>query len=148
MNINSEGHNFIKGGFNESKRKIIISCLMVVIIILFVAISLLMSDAPANEINSTNNTTNSTPQVVNATLVEDSGDSSSQESSSYGNEPEYGTDEYVDRWDQSQQSNDDWAYLHDQPVKTENGHEYKRMYDQDTGESYWYQMDQDFDFDE
>ena len=21
MNINSEGHNFIKGGFNESKRK-------------------------------------------------------------------------------------------------------------------------------
>ena len=52
--------------------------------------------------------------------------------SSSGSEPEYGSDEYVDRWDQSQQSdNDDWAYLHDQPVKTENGHEYKRMYDEE-----------------
>ena len=132
----------------NQKEKIIIACLIVVIIISCVAIYLVMNDASTNEINSVNNTTNSTPQVVNATLVEDSGESSSQEISSYGNEPEYGTDEYVDRWDQSQQSNDNWAYLHDQPVKTENGHEYKRMYDQDTGESYWYQMDQDFDYDE
>lgn len=132
----------------NQKEKIIIACLMVVIIISCVAIYLVMNDTSTNEINSANNTTNSTSQVVNATLVEDSGDSSSQESSSYGSEPEYGTDEYVDRWDQSHQSNDDWAYLHDQPVKTENGHEYKRMYDEDSGESYWYQMDQDFDYDE
>lgn len=132
----------------NQKEMTIIACLMVTIIILCVAIYFVMNEVSTNEINYVNNTTNSTSPVVNATLVGDSGDSSTQGSSSYGNEPEYGTDEYVDRWDQSQQSNDNWAYLHDQPVKTENGHEYKRMYDQDTGESYWYQMDQDFDYDE
>ena len=102
-----------------------------------------------NEIKTINNTTNSTSKVVNTTLVDESNGSSSQESYSDVSEPEYGSDEYVDRWDQSQQSdNDDWSYLHDQPVKTENGHEYKRMYDEDSGESYWYQMDQDYDEDE
>ena len=53
---------------------------------------------------------------------------------------EFGTDEYVDRWDESQKGDDSWAYTHDQPVKSEGGHDYKRMYNPDTEESYWYQM--------
>ena len=60
-------------------------------------------------------------------------------------EPEYGSDSYVDKWDESQQSGSDWAYMHDQPVKSEGGHDYKRMYDEDSGESYWYQMDREYD---
>ena len=55
-------------------------------------------------------------------------------------DPEFGTDEYVDRWDESQKGDDSWAYTHDQPVKSEGGHDYKRMYNPDTEESYWYQM--------
>ena len=68
----------------------------------------------------------------------------SQSSSSYstGNsEPEYGSDSYVDKWDESQKNDGSWAYTHDQPVKSEGGHKYKRMYDEDKGKSYWYQMD-------
>lgn len=139
----------LRGGKMNKKEKIIIVSLLIVIIMLCAALYFIMHNYSENEINSVNNTTNSTLQVVNATLVDDSQDSSSQDSSSSGSELEYGSDEYVNRWDQSQQSdNDDWAYLHDQPVKTENGHEYKRMYDEDSGESYWYQMDQDYDEDE
>ena len=59
-------------------------------------------------------------------------------------EPEYGSDSYVEKWDKSQRAGDSWSYTHDQPVKHEGGHDYKRMYDEDTGESYWYQMDHDF----
>ena len=59
-------------------------------------------------------------------------------------EPEYGSDSYVEKWDKSQRAGDSWSYTHNQPVKHEGGHDYKRMYDEDTGESYWYQMDQDF----
>lgn len=59
-------------------------------------------------------------------------------------EPEYGSDSYVEKWDKSQRAGDSWSYTHDQPIKHEGGHDYKRMYDEDTGESYWYQMDQDF----
>lgn len=64
--------------------------------------------------------------TVNATLESDDssyGDSSSYSESSGSSEPQYGSDDYVERWDQSQQDNDNWAYLHDQPVKT-----YKTVY--------------------
>lgn len=133
----------------NQKEKIIIVFLIIAILILSAALYFMINYNSDNEIKTINNTTNSTSKVVNTTLVDESNGSSSQESYSDVSEPEYGSDEYVDRWDQSQQSdNDDWSYLHDQPVKTENGHEYKRMYDEDSGESYWYQMDQDYDEDE
>ena len=60
--------------------------------------------------------------------------------SSSGDEPEFGSTDYVQKWDESQKGDGSWAYTHDQPVKTENGHEYKRMYNPDNGESYWYKM--------
>ena len=100
--------------------------------------------------NTTNVTSNVTNGTVNTTLISNdssgddysgSSDSSSYSQSSSSSEPEYGSDEYVKRWDESQQSEDSWAYLHDQPVKTdEDGHSYKRMYDEESGKSYWGQM--------
>lgn len=95
--------------------------------------------------NTTNITKNDTTNITNNTLndtVESTEYESSTESYSEG-EPDYGSDDYVKKWDESQQNEDDWAYTHDQPVKTENGHEYKRMYDEKSGESYWYQMDKE-----
>lgn len=68
---------------------------------------------------------------------------SSESSASGSSDPAYGSKSYVEKWDESQQSGSDWAYLHDQPVKSKGGHEYKRMYDEDSGKGYWYQMDQD-----
>ena len=96
-----------------------------------------------NATNHTANvTSNTTGNVTSETAV--SSDEHSETSSHEESEPEYGSDSYVERWDRSNQQQDDsWSYLHDQPVKTENGHEYKRMYDVDSGEGYWYQMDQD-----
>lgn len=98
-----------------------------------------------NTTNTTNITSNITNETTNETLVYSDSESSSysdySESSSGNSEPEYGTDGYVDRWDESQRSEDSWAYTHDQPVKTDDdGHSYKRMYDEDTGESYWGKM--------
>ena len=66
--------------------------------------------------------------------------SSAQKSSSSqsGSNPAYNSEDYVKRGDQSQQSGDSWAYTHSQPTKKgEDGHSYKRMYDPNTGESYW-----------
>ena len=126
----------------RKQEKILIIILLAIIIILVGAIGFLITNNSNNPTNQTNNTTNTTSEIVNATLVV-SEDSSSQVESSVESEPEYGSDEYVNQWDKSQQEGNDWAYLHDQPVKTENGHKYKRMYDEDSGKSYWYQMDQD-----
>ena len=141
----------------NKKDKIAIIVLLAIIIILIGSICLLMNGNTNNKNNQTtqiNNTTNTTTEVINATLANNSQDSStqesssSQESSSVENEPEYGSDDYVDKWDESQKTDTDWAYRHDQPVKTENGHECKRMYDPDTKKGYWYQMDQEYDEDE
>lgn len=52
-------------------------------------------------------------------------------------DPKYNSEDYVERWDSSQKDGDSWAYAHSQPTKTENSHTYKRMYNPDTGESYW-----------
>ena len=66
---------------------------------------------------------------------------SSNSPSSTESDPAKGTQEYVDKWDESQSGDGNWAYTHDQPVKTDDeGHSYKRMYDEGSGESYWYQM--------
>ncbi|WP_296879155.1 hypothetical protein [uncultured Methanobrevibacter sp.] len=94
-----------------------------------------------NTTNITKNVTNNT-NVTNATPEEEYASQTASESSASAHEsdPEFGTDEYVDRWDESQKGDDSWAYTHDQPVKSENGHDYKRMYNPDTEESYWYQM--------
>ena len=99
-------------------------------------------------ITSTNNATNITKNTTNVTNVtnatpenEYSAQTTSERSAStHESDPEFGTDEYVDRWDESQKGDDSWAYTHDQPVKSEGGHDYKRMYNPDTEESYWYQM--------
>ena len=135
----------------NKKEKIAIIALLAIIIILIGSICLFMNGDTDNKNNQTtqiNNTTNATTEVINATLADDSEDTSTQSSSSEESEPEFGTDEYVDKWDESEKTGTDWAYLHDQPVKSENGHEYKRMYDPDTQEGYWYQMDQEYDEDE
>lgn len=87
--------------------------------------------------NTTNITKNATLNNTNVTEEPVNEDSSSQEDSSSDSKS------YVEKWDESQQSDGDWAYTHDQPVKKENGHKYKRMYDEDSGKSYWYQTDQD-----
>lgn len=142
----------------DRKEKIIIVLLIAIIIILFGAICLSINDNSDNTINNATNhtgfinnaTNNTSADEVNATFASDGEDSYSQNTysssdSSDESEPEYGSDEYVKKWDESQQGDGTWAYMHDQPVKTEDGHDYKRMYNPDSGESYWYQMDQNFD---
>lgn len=122
----------------------VIVCIILAGVVCFLAFSNNSNEVVVN--NSTNVTSNLTNDTVNTTLV--STDSASNEdyssysdSSSSNSEPEYGSDEYVDRWDESNLNGDSWAYTHDQPVKTdEDGHSYKRMYDEDTGENYWGQM--------
>ena len=127
--------------------------LIVVCIVLAGILGMVMYSNNSNKVavnNTTNVTSNTTNATANTTLVSNSSSSgedssSGSESSSYvessssgSSEPEYGSDEYVDRWDESQQSDDSWAYLHDQPVKTDDdGHSYARRYDEDSGESYW-----------
>ena len=123
----------------------IIVCIILAGIVCFLAFSSNSNEVVIN--NTTNVTSNLTNDTVNATLV--SSDSSNErdyssysESSSSNSDPEYGSDEYVDRWDESNLNGDSWAYTHDQPVKTdEDGHRYKRMYGEDTGENYWGPMD-------
>jgi hypothetical protein len=143
------------------RNSILIGAIILVVIALAVGGMLLFSAEgtsdgnKANVTNTTNithsaNTTNSTGlNLTNATGLKSNEESESQSSSSSSPEsdPEYGSDEYVKRWDESERSDgDSWSYLHDQPVKTEDGHKYKRMYNPDTDEGYWYQMDQNFDF--
>lgn len=87
---------------------------------------------------------NTSKNITVETEVIEAQSYSSSYSSSVESEPEYGSDDYVDKWDESQDGDGVWAYTHDQPVKTDDdGHRYKRMYDEGSGESYWYQMDQD-----
>ncbi len=88
-----------------------------------------------NENYSGNNT------IKNIFVIKNVAQSSYQSVSSGNDEPEYGTDEYVDKWDQSLRGDGSWAYTHDQPVKKDkHGNEYKRMYDPETHENYWYNM--------
>lgn len=127
----------------DLKKLIVILIVVCVIIVgaIYIYTNFANSDSEIKD-NITNISSNMTDDVVNATLVSDDASSQSYSSSS-SSDPEYGTDSYVERWDQSQRDGDSWAYRHDQPVKTDDdGNRYKRMYDEDTGESYWYNMDQ------
>lgn len=135
-------------------KKVIIIILVIVCIALAGILGAMMYSNNSSHVavnNTTNVTSNMTNGTVNATLnssdssgSEDSSrvsDSSANSESSGGDsEPEFGSDEYVEMWDESNKNNDAWSYLHDQPVKTEDGHDYKRMYNPDSGEGYWYQM--------
>lgn len=131
------------------RNNIIIAVLIAIIIGIVIAGALFFTannnHISTNVTNSTNST-NSTLNSTNTTLLNSTQESeSSSYSSSSESDPEYGSDDYVKKWDQSQQGDGTWAYMHDQPVKTEDGHQYKRMYDEGSGESYWYQMDQNYD---
>ena len=132
------------------RNNIIIGVLIVIIIGIVIAGALFFTannnPTNANVTNSTNSTNSSSLNSTNTTLLNSTQESeSSSYSSSSESDPEYGSDDYVKKWDQSQQGDGTWAYMHDQPVKTEDGHQYKRMYDEGSGESYWYQMDQNYD---
>ena len=129
-------------------KKILI--LVIVFVCLFVACATVMlgkTNNNTNTTNITNNTTNSTNHTINVTHIgktnestgsSDSSNSNGDSKSSSG--PEYGSDAYVDRWDSSQKEGDSWAYTHSQPVKYEDGHKYSRVYNPDSGESYWNQI--------
>lgn len=93
--------------------------------------------------NTTSNITNKTVDNANNVKHAESTIKSNNYQSQENKEPEYGSDSYVEKWDKSNKNGDDWAYTHSQPVKKENGHKYKRMYDEDSKKSYWYQTDQD-----
>lgn len=121
--------------------------LILVIVIAIIVIALgVFAAVSLNNVKSNNTTVNNTTtEVLNVTNVtpHDDAEKSSQQSSSQssqksGSDPAYNSEDYVDRWDKSQKAGDSWAYTHSQPTKTgEDGHSYKRMYDPNTGESYW-----------
>ena len=122
--------------------------LIIVLIILIAGVLFVVNSTNVRTNNNiTNNTTNNTTtkelNITNWTLSNDSKESSNtgqsaQSSKQSSSEPDYNSDEYVKKWDQSQQGGGSWAYTHSQPTKTgEDGHQYKRMYNPDTGESYW-----------
>jgi len=93
-----------------------------------------------NNTNNTNNTTSKINTTVNntATSTVASDSSSNDKGAISSSDPEYGSDSYVEKWDESERRGTSWSYTHDQPVKTgDDGHQYKRMYNPDTGESYW-----------
>ena len=131
---------------------------MIIIILAIIVVGLIVACAtaiqpnknnPANNTNNTtNNTTNTTNHTVNVTHIGNNTESNSHSDSKNSNnnqnsvskkesDPAFGSDEYVAKWDESQRNGDSWAYTHNQPTKSENGQSYHRMYNPDTGESYW-----------
>ncbi|WP_296875469.1 hypothetical protein [uncultured Methanobrevibacter sp.] len=95
-----------------------------------------------NTTNITKNITNTTNNTLNNSNSDDDEKASSSKSESVNNEPESSSKSYVEKWDESQQGDDDWAYTHDQPVKKgDDGKEYKRVYDEDSGKSSWQSTD-------
>ena len=130
-------------------KKILI--LVIVLVCLSVACAAVMLNKTSNNTNKTNITNNAANSTNNTTINvthigktnESAGSSDSGNSkrdSKSGSNPEYGSDAYVDRWDSSQKEGDSWAYTHSQPVKYEDGHKYSRVYNPDSGESYWNQI--------
>ena len=130
-----------------SKKIMIIMVLAIIVVGLIVACATVMQPNKNNNTNNTvNNTTNTTNNTVNATPIGNTSESTGKSSSGSSNtqldsksesDPEYGSDEYVAKWDESQRNGDSWAYRHKQPTKSEDGQSYHRMYNPDTGESYW-----------
>lgn len=123
-------------------KKIFIIILIVVIVGATAFLLTTTNHTTQKNVTATNNTTytvKNTTNITNESVEEEPVEYTSSESS-HESDPEFGTDEYVQKWDESQNGDGSWAYTHDQPVKSEGGHEYKRMYNPDTHESYWYQM--------
>lgn len=138
------------------KIKKILGILIIICVIILCAAFLYSNHHDLNNKTQTNNTTNITKNTTNITnkTVDNTSNikhtKSTIKSNNYKNqeenkEPEYGSDSYVEKWDKSNKNGDDWAYTHSQPVKKENGHYYKRIYDEDSRKSYWYQTDQDYE---
>lgn len=129
---------FISVVFNMN-RKIVLLIIAIIIIIagVFVVFSSQNQQVKNNMTNNIKN--NTTTDISNWTLSNDTQKDTQQSSSNknINKDPEYNSDEYVQRWDSSQKDGDSWAYTHSQPTKTEDGHTYKRMYNPDTGENYW-----------
>ena len=134
------------------KKILIIIILAIIVVGLIVACATAIQpnkNNPANNTNNTtNNTTNTTNHTVNVTHIGNNTESNSHSDSKNSNnnqnsvskkesDPAFGSDEYVAKWDESQRNGDSWAYTHNQPTKSENGQSYHRMYNPDTGESYW-----------
>lgn len=132
-------------------KKVIISILLIVVVIgLCVSFATITQPKKKNNTitNNTNNTTNTTNSTLNNTQTDNTTEQTSSQSqknsnsNSYSNQkqesdPEYGSDEYVKKWDDSQRGDAHWAYTHKQPVKYEDGHQYSRVYNPDSGESRW-----------
>lgn len=129
------------------KKIMIIMVLAIIVVGLIVACATVMQPNKNNNTNNTvNNTTNTTNNTVNATPIGNTSESTGKSSSGSSNtqldsksesDPEFGSDEYVAKWDESQKNGDSWAYRHKQPTKTEDGQAYHRVYNPDTEESYW-----------
>lgn len=123
--------------------------ILIIICVIIVGALIYTNQSPTETTNTTqtnitlNQTNNTTAPEENITYAEESAPVSSySQSSSSVSEPEYGSDEYVKKWDQSQASDGDWAYTHDQPVMTDDdGNRYARIYSEDTGESSWRSME-------
>lgn len=99
-------------------------------------------DDNSTQVNNTNNITNNTNITLNNTTYSNDEKQSYNNKESTDNEPEYGSDSYVKKWDKSQQGDGNWAYTHAQPVKKDkNGKEYKRVYDEKSGKSSWQSTD-------
>lgn len=130
------------------KKILILAIVLVCLSVACAAVMLNKTNNNTNTTNITNNTANSTNNTtINVTHIEKTNESKSSSDSSNSNgdsksssDPKYGSDAYVDRWDSSQKEGDTWAYTHSQPVKYEDGHQYNRVYDPDSGESYWNQV--------
>ena len=125
----------------------LLTIIVVCLCILCATVILNKTNNNANTTNITNNTTNMTNNTINVTHIGKTNESAVNSNSGNSNSGsksssnlEYGSDAYVEKWDSSQQQGDSWAYTHDQPVKYENGHQYSRVYNPDSGESYWNQI--------
>lgn len=131
------------------KKILIIIILAIIVVGLIVACATVMLPKNTSNVNNaTNITNNTTNNTVNVTHIGNNTESNSHSDSKNNNnnqnsaskvesDPAFGSDEYVAKWDESQRNGDSWAYTHNQPTKSENGQSYHRMYNPDTGESYW-----------
>lgn len=135
----------MNGLLREMDKKIIILILVIIFLGLSVACATVILPKHDNHTNINNKTNMSNNTNVKVTHIgnesaKDSANSNSKANSKANSDPNYGSDAYVDKWDNSQKQGDSWAYTHNQPVKYEDGHQYNRRYNPDTGESYWDQV--------
>lgn len=123
-------------------KKIILLTIIILVVIIGAAYLFTNNHKTTPVNNTTNITSNATLNVTNVTGDnETTNEGSSNHQSSSESDPAYGSDDYVRRWDRSQQNGGDWAYTHDQPVRTDSdGNSYARVYHEDTGQSSWESM--------